>query len=111
MYVDSPIAMAAAVDEAAQYDFTPEQDWFSHNIPSWTALLPHVSSSGRERYERIHHNLRLAGGKFRVLDMFSFPALMTLLTEATTETDAGFDWVYVDGSHEADDTREHYLVV
>ncbi|KAJ2912125.1 hypothetical protein MD484_g8286, partial [Candolleomyces efflorescens] len=24
------------------YDFTPTQDWFSHNIPHWTALFPHI---------------------------------------------------------------------
>jgi hypothetical protein len=63
--------------------------------------------AGRQRFDRINHNLRVAGGDFRVLPMFSFPALMTLLAEATTvpAEDAGFHWVYVDGSHEADDTR------
>jgi 2-keto-3-deoxy-L-rhamnonate aldolase RhmA len=35
---------------------------------------------------------------------FSFPALMKLLTEEMESDDPGFDWIYVDGSHEADDT-------
>jgi lipopolysaccharide biosynthesis glycosyltransferase len=35
---------------------------------------------------------------------FSFPALMTLLQEEMTAAEPGFDWIYIDGSHEADDT-------
>jgi predicted O-methyltransferase YrrM len=134
-----------------QYRFTASQDWFSHNIPSWTNLKVHVESptprileigswegrsgvwllqnlcseggslvcidhfdlmntpEGRDRYARMNHNLALAGGTFRILDSFSFPALMTLLGEEMQLENlaAGFDWIYVDGSHEADDTREY----
>ncbi|KDQ65096.1 glycosyltransferase family 8 protein [Jaapia argillacea MUCL 33604] len=61
---------------------------------------------GCERYRKIKHNLALTGKPFRVLDQFSFPALMSLLEEEmlSSPSCAGFDWVYVDGSHEADDT-------
>jgi hypothetical protein len=68
------------------------------------------TDAGRERYARIKHNLTLAGGgTFRILDLFSVPALMTLLGEEMKLENpaAGFDWIYVDGSHEADDTRTH----
>lgn len=60
--------------------------------------------AGRERYTKITHNLSLTGGKFRVLAEFSIPALMTLLKEEISSTSPGYDWIYVDGSHEADDT-------
>ena len=41
----------------------------------------------------------------RVLDReFSVPALMTLLAEEMNNPNPGYDWIYVDGSHEADDT-------
>ncbi|ESK95696.1 glycosyltransferase family 8 protein [Moniliophthora roreri MCA 2997] len=62
------------------------------------------TDAGRERYKRIHHNLALTGKPFRVLDQFSVPALMTLLKEEMLSECPGFDWIYVDGSHEADDT-------
>ncbi|KAH8993592.1 glycosyltransferase family 8 protein [Lactarius hatsudake] len=62
------------------------------------------TQAGRERYSRIQHNLALAGGRFRVKDKFSVPALMEVLVEEMSATVPGFDWVYVDGSHEADDT-------
>jgi hypothetical protein len=63
------------------------------------------TAAGRERYEKIQHNLRVAGNdNYRVLPQFSFPALMTLLEEESGKMDAGFDWIYIDGSHEADDT-------
>lgn len=38
------------------------------------------------------------------MESFSFPALMKLLEEEMTVADPGFDWIYIDGSHEADDT-------
>lgn len=133
-------------DATQTYQFTSTQDWFSHNIPSWTTLLPLVTApsprvleigswegrsgvwflttvcanggslvsidhfdlmntaEGRERYSKINHNLSLTGRPFRVLDAFSLPALMQLLEEEISNPDPGFDWVYVDGSHRADDT-------
>ncbi|KAI0699815.1 glycosyltransferase family 8 protein [Cytidiella melzeri] len=60
--------------------------------------------AGRERHAKVQHNLELTGKKFRIMPSFSFPALMTLLEEEMTAADPGFDWIYVDGSHEADDT-------
>jgi hypothetical protein len=133
-----------------QFQFTPDQDWFSHNIPAWTALKARLETStprvleigswegrsgvwilqnlcsqggslvcidhfdlmsttaGCERHVRIMHNLSLTGGNFRVIDSFSFPALMDLLGEEMKlkNPEAGYDWIYVDGSHEADDTCE-----
>ncbi|EPT03165.1 hypothetical protein FOMPIDRAFT_59584 [Fomitopsis schrenkii] len=62
------------------------------------------SAAGRERYAKITHNLTLTGKPFRILDEFSFPALMTLLGEEMNHSNPGYDWIYVDGSHEADDT-------
>jgi predicted O-methyltransferase YrrM len=51
------------------------------------------------------HNLTLTGSPFRILDKFSIPGLMTLLNEESlANKDGGFDFVYIDGSHEADDT-------
>ncbi|KAF8961161.1 glycosyltransferase family 8 protein [Flammula alnicola] len=128
------------------YQFTPTQDWFSHNIQHWTALSGRVESShprvleigswegrsavflldnlckdggeiicidhfdllqteaGRLRFDRINHNLKLTGKKSRVLEKFSVPALMTILEEEMSATHPGFDWIYIDGSHEAHDT-------
>ncbi|THV02638.1 glycosyltransferase family 8 protein [Dendrothele bispora CBS 962.96] len=37
--------------------------------------------AGRERFEKINHNLSQTGKPFRVLSQFSFPALMKLLEE------------------------------
>ncbi|KAK7054333.1 hypothetical protein VNI00_003527 [Paramarasmius palmivorus] len=62
------------------------------------------TEAGRERYDRIQHNLNLTGKSFRIISEFSVTALLTLLSEATSSNDPGFDWIYVDGSHEADDT-------
>ncbi|KAI0829280.1 glycosyl transferase [Trametes gibbosa] len=62
------------------------------------------TAAGQERHRRLTHNLALTGKPFRVLGQFSVPALMTLLTEEMSAGQPGFDWVYVDGSHEADDT-------
>ncbi|KAF8530790.1 nucleotide-diphospho-sugar transferase [Gautieria morchelliformis] len=136
------------------YNFTPSQDWFTHNIPTWEPLIESLLSSlapgrapralevgswegrsavyllsklcsspasllvcidhfdllrtvaGRERHARVLHNLRLTGSPFRLIDEFSVPGLMTLLQEEVTSppSSAGFDFVYIDGSHEADDT-------
>ena len=60
--------------------------------------------AGRARFERLNRNLALTGGKFRVFDEFSVPALMKLLEEEVSAEKPGFDWIYVDGSHLADDT-------
>lgn len=131
----------------ASYQWTPEQDWFTHNIPEWTRWISHLESStprlleigtwegrsavwllenackaggditcidhfdlltttaGQKRYERVTHNLTLTGKPFRLMDDFSVPALYTLLDESLSPTPPlGFDFVYIDGSHEADDT-------
>ncbi|CAA7262410.1 unnamed protein product [Cyclocybe aegerita] len=135
------------------YQFTPTQDWFSHNIDHWKALFPLVPSAkprvleigswegrsavflleilcrdggeivcidnfdlfhteaGQERYRKMQHNLELTGKKSRIMPQFSTPALMTILTEEISAAVPGFDWIYVDGSHEADDTlRDGELV-
>ncbi|KAI0722041.1 glycosyl transferase [Cerioporus squamosus] len=63
-----------------------------------------TTEAGRERYRKLTYNLSLTGRPFRIIDEFSVPGLMTLLTEEMSATEPGFDWVYVDGSHEADDT-------
>ncbi|KAG8957541.1 hypothetical protein FRC03_010047 [Tulasnella sp. 419] len=128
------------------FSFTPTQDWFSGNVPTWKSLFPLVKSSaprvleigswegrsavfllqelcgeageivcidhfdllqtaaGKERYDRMKGNLSNTNMKFRIIGKFSVPALYTLLEEAASEGSPGFDWVYVDGSHEADDT-------
>lgn len=62
------------------------------------------TTAGRERHERIMHNLALTGKPFRVIEGFSFPMLMAVLQEEMVAPEPGFDWIYVDGSHEADDT-------
>ncbi|KAG9014684.1 hypothetical protein FRB94_010531 [Tulasnella sp. JGI-2019a] len=59
---------------------------------------------GRERYQKVSHNLTVTGKPFRILDDFSVPALFLLLTEEMESSTPGFDWIYIDGSHEADDT-------
>lgn len=63
-----------------------------------------VTTAGKERHENILYNLSLTGRPFRVMEKFSVPGLMTLLEEAIKGKTAGFDWVYIDGSHKADDT-------
>lgn len=132
---------------ANKYEFTPTQDWFSNNIPSWKSLFPLVTSpeprileigswegrsavfllttlcaqggeivcidhfdlmrtpAGRERHRKLSQNLPQTGRPFRILPQFSVPALYALLEEEIMrDAGAGFDWVYVDGSHRADDT-------
>lgn len=62
------------------------------------------TQAGRDRYSRMKHNLALAGGRFRIKDKFSVPGLIDVLVEEMSVAEPGFDWIYVDGSHEADDT-------
>ena len=62
------------------------------------------SEAGRQRFEKINHNLSQTKKKWRVLGQFSVPALMALLQEEMLSSNPGFDWIYVDGSHRADDT-------
>lgn len=62
------------------------------------------TEAGRLRRTRVQHNLSLTQKPFRIMESFSFPALMDLLKEEMTASNPGFDWIYVDGSHEADDT-------
>ncbi|KAF9443868.1 glycosyltransferase family 8 protein [Macrolepiota fuliginosa MF-IS2] len=146
---DATVGTTGAKTPERVYRFTPTQDWFSHNIPTWKKLIEDVgrqtpsprvleigswegrsavfmltelcnptgsivcidhfdlltTAAGKERYKKLHHNLRIAGAdNYRVLPQFSFPALMSLLEEELEKTQPGFDWVYVDGSHEAVDT-------
>jgi lipopolysaccharide biosynthesis glycosyltransferase/predicted O-methyltransferase YrrM len=60
--------------------------------------------AGIERRRKILHNLALTGRPFRVVEAFSVPGLMGVLQEEIHSEEPGFDWVYIDGSHEADDT-------
>ncbi|TBU61249.1 glycosyl transferase [Dichomitus squalens] len=62
------------------------------------------TEAGRGRYAALQHNLSLTGKPHRIIDDFSVPGLMTLLREEMSAARPGFDWVYIDGSHEADDT-------
>jgi lipopolysaccharide biosynthesis glycosyltransferase/predicted O-methyltransferase YrrM len=63
------------------------------------------TAEGRERYRKLTHNLALTGRPARVLPQFSVPALCTLLREEMNKDyEAGFDWIYIDGSHRSDDT-------
>ncbi|KAK6988601.1 glycosyltransferase family 8 protein [Favolaschia claudopus] len=64
----------------------------------------HRTADGRERYEKMQHNLSLPGFPFRIIDEFSTVGLYRLLEEEIEAPKGGFDFVYVDGSHEADDT-------
>lgn len=61
--------------------------------------------AGRERHRKLSQNLPPTGRSFRILPQYSVPALYALLEEEIArDTSAGFDWVYVDRSHRADDT-------
>ncbi|KAG2341696.1 glycosyltransferase family 8 protein [Suillus weaverae] len=63
------------------------------------------SPAGRERHRKLLQNLSRTGRPCRILPQFSVPALYALLEEEIArDVGAGFDWVYVDGSHRADDT-------
>jgi lipopolysaccharide biosynthesis glycosyltransferase/predicted O-methyltransferase YrrM len=61
--------------------------------------------AGHERHRKLSQNLLQTGRPFRILPQFSVPALYALLEEEIArDASTGFDWVYVDGSHRADDT-------
>jgi len=62
------------------------------------------TGDGQARFAKVKHNLALAGGSYRIVDEFSVPGLMRLLEEEMRASNPGFDWVYIDGSHRADDT-------
>jgi lipopolysaccharide biosynthesis glycosyltransferase/predicted O-methyltransferase YrrM len=63
-----------------------------------------TTPAGKERYKKVLHNLSLTDRPFRIIDKFSVPGLMALLEEAVKGETVGFDWLYIDGSHKADDT-------
>ncbi|KIY53637.1 glycosyltransferase family 8 protein [Fistulina hepatica ATCC 64428] len=60
--------------------------------------------AGRARREKVLHNLAAVGGKYRIIEDFSVPGMMRVLQDEMLEDAPGFDWLYVDGSHRADDT-------
>lgn len=62
------------------------------------------TEAGHERHAKVLHNLQLTKKSYRILQDFSVPALMKLLSEEMKSSNPGFDWIYIDGSHEADDT-------
>ncbi|KAG8795995.1 hypothetical protein FRC12_006831 [Ceratobasidium sp. 428] len=62
------------------------------------------TEAGRERFRKVTHNLDTTGLSHRILPQFSVPGLIQLLREAECDPTPGFDWVYIDGSHEASDT-------
>jgi predicted O-methyltransferase YrrM len=92
--------------------------WLLRNLCSHSGFLVCIdhfdlmaTEAGRQRYSDLLHNLTLAGpGQFRIMKSFSFPALMELLGENIGASDPGFDWIYIDGSHEADDTCENATI-
>lgn len=63
-----------------------------------------TTTAGQERHARMSHNLSLTGKPYRIIDQFSVPALMAVIFEEMSASMPGFDWIYIDGSHEADDT-------
>ncbi|KIY69658.1 glycosyltransferase family 8 protein [Cylindrobasidium torrendii FP15055 ss-10] len=62
------------------------------------------SPQGRARSAKVHHNLALTGKPYCIIQEFSVPGLMSVLVDEMSKEDPGFDWVYIDGSHRADDT-------
>jgi len=138
--------MSSSVDSNNPYRFTPAQDWFSHNIDSWSKLVPFIKANeprvleigswegrsavylldtlckdggeivcidhfdlfktdaGQQRFQKLKYNLASTGKQFRIIGQFSVPALISVLEEESMRDNAGFDWIYVDGSHESDDT-------
>ncbi|KAH7098632.1 nucleotide-diphospho-sugar transferase [Auriculariales sp. MPI-PUGE-AT-0066] len=65
------------------------------------------TEAGNQRFAKLQRNLSLAAGEnveYRVMDEFSVPALYKLLEEEVGAKAGGYDFIYIDGSHEADDT-------
>jgi len=65
------------------------------------------SSAGKQRYSTIKQNLALVRAhNWRIVCDFSVNALMGLSKEEASRKShqQGFDWIYIDGSHESDDT-------
>lgn len=63
------------------------------------------TTQGKERFSKLNKNLSATGKtNWRIVPEFSVPGLMTLLNEEMVSKNPGFDWIYIDGSHEADDT-------
>jgi hypothetical protein len=59
----------------------------------------------RERHRKLTQNLARTSRPSLILAQFSVPALYKLLKEEIVrDTNAGFDWIYVDVSYRADDT-------
>lgn len=61
---------------------------------------------GRERLKTFQGNIAATGlgDRVRVMREFSTPALMRLMEEIAGRNAPGFDFVYIDGAHRADDT-------
>ena len=64
------------------------------------------TEEGRARWETFQENIISTGlaEKVRVIPEFSTPALFKLMNEIVGREEMGFNLVYVDGSHRADDT-------
>jgi len=64
------------------------------------------TESGRRRCRIFRENIHSTGlaDKARIIPEFSTPALFKLMSEVEGQNEMGFDLVYIDGSHRADDT-------
>ncbi|QRV90439.1 glycosyltransferase family 8 protein [Ceratobasidium sp. AG-Ba] len=62
------------------------------------------TEAGRERFRKLTHNLQATRRPHRIIPQFSVPGLIQLIQEAVNDAHPGFDWLYIDGSHEASDT-------
>lgn len=63
------------------------------------------TQEGRDRFRTFQNNIASTGlhDQVRVLSEFSVPAFMSLMKEVATHSNLGFDFIYIDGSHRADD--------
>ena len=64
------------------------------------------TDAGRHRWETFQENLLSTGlsNRVRTIPEFSTPALFKLMNEMLNQGQMGFNLVYIDGSHRADDT-------
>jgi predicted O-methyltransferase YrrM len=64
------------------------------------------TDAGRCRWETFQENLSSTGlsDRVRIIPEFSTPALFKLMNEMMNQEQMGFNLVYIDGSHRADDT-------